>query len=226
MADTACDDRPMSTATPEAPRRRRDAERNERSILAAAADVFAASGVGAPVREVAAAAGVGVGTLYRHFPTRSDLVVGVFRHQIEALAEAGPALLVAASSPFDAVLRWVHQFVDFLGTKHGLARVWEGDADGFTALHTLFVDELVPVLGRMLDAARASGEVVASVSSYQLLRAVGDLVAWSPQDPDYDVRTTVTLLVTGLRQAQPQVLPQRAATGPGDADSTAARDTE
>ncbi|WP_439694133.1 TetR/AcrR family transcriptional regulator [Curtobacterium sp. SP.BCo] len=199
----------MSTATPGAetgaPRRRRDVERNERAILDAAADVFAASGVGAPVRAVAAAAGVGVGTLYRHFPTRSDLVVGVFRHQIEALAEAGPALLAASSSPFDAILRWVHQFVDFLGTKHGLARVWEGDADGFTALHTLFVDELVPVLGRMLDEARASGEVVASVSSYQLLRAVGDLVAWSPKDPDYDVRTTVTLLVTGLRQAQPSV---------------------
>ncbi|MBF4585040.1 TetR/AcrR family transcriptional regulator [Curtobacterium sp. VKM Ac-2887] len=176
-------------------------------MLDAAAGVFAASGVGAPVREVAAAAGVGVGTLYRHFPTRSDLVVAVYRHQIEALAEAGPVLLDSAPTSFDAILRWVHQFVDFLGTKHGLARVWEGDADGFTALHTLFVDELVPVLGRMLDAARRSGEVVASVSPYQLLRAVGDLVAWSPQDPDYDVRTIVTLLVTGLRQAQPPVTP-------------------
>ncbi|MDP4332478.1 TetR/AcrR family transcriptional regulator [Curtobacterium sp. A7_M15] len=189
----------------DAPRRRRDVERNERTILDAAAGVFAVSGVGAPVREVAAAAGVGVGTLYRHFPTRSDLVVAVYRSQIEALAEAGPVLLTSAPTAFDAILRWVHQFVDFLGTKHGLARVWEGDADGFTALHALFVDELVPVLSRMLDDARASGEVAASVSAYQLLRAVGDLVAWSPQDPDYDVRTSVTLLVTGLRQAQPTV---------------------
>lgn len=189
------------------PRRRRDVERNERSILDAAARVFAASGVGAPVREVAAAARVGVGTLYRHFPTRSELVVAVYRHQIVACAEAGPVLLVSAPTPFAAVLAWVHQFVDFLGTKHGLARVWEGDADGFTALHSLFVDELVPVLGRMLDAARESGEVLASISPYQLLRAVGDLVAWSPVDPDYDVREIVTLLVTGLRQPQPADVP-------------------
>lgn len=189
----------------ESPRRRRDVERNERTILDTAAGVFAVSGVGAPVREVAAAAGVGVGTLYRHFPTRSDLVVAVYRSQIEALAEAGPVLLASAPTAFDAILRWVHQFVDFLGTKHGLARVWEGDADRFTALHALFVDELVPVLSQMLDAGRVSGEVAAPVSAYQLLRAVGDLVAWSPQDPDYDVRTSVTLLVTGLRQAQPTV---------------------
>lgn len=206
IASVPCDDRGMSTpSTDPAPRRRRDVERNERTILDAAAGVFAASGVGAPVREVAAAAGVGVGTLYRHFPTRSDLVVAVYRHQIEALVDAGPALLDSEPTPFAALLRWVHQFVDFLGTKHGLARVWEGDADGFTALHTLFVDELVPVLGRLLDAARASGEVAAPTPPYQLLRAVGDLVAWSPEDPDYDVRTIVTLLVTGLRQAQPTV---------------------
>lgn len=202
----ACDDRVVNT-TPtgdDAPRRRRDVERNERAILDAAGGVFAASGVGAPVREVAAAAGVGVGTLYRHFPTRSDLVVAVYRNQIVACAEAGPALLASEPTPFVAVLRWVHQFVDFLGTKHGLARVWEGDTDGFTALHSLFIDELVPVLGRLLDAARDSGEVVASIAPYQLLRAVGDLVAWSPRDPDYDVRTSVTLLVTGLRQPQPE----------------------
>jgi AcrR family transcriptional regulator len=206
IPSASCDDRRMSTpSTDPVPRRRRDVERNERTILDAAAAVFTASGVGAPVREVATAAGVGVGTLYRHFPTRSDLVVAVYRHQIEALVDAGPALLDSEPTPFAALLRWVHQFVDFLGTKHGLARVWEGDADGFTALHTLFVDELVPVLGRLLDAARASGEVAAPTPPYQLLRAVGDLVAWSPQDPDYDVRTIVTLLVTGLRQAQPTV---------------------
>lgn len=201
----ACDDRPMNTPKPAGtfPRRRRDVERNEQALLDAAAAVFAVSGVDAPVREVAAAAGVGVATLYRHFPTRSDLVVAVYRHQIEACADAGPGLLASAQTPFEAIMSWVHQFVDFLGTKHGLAHVWEGDAGGFTALHTLFLERLVPVLAQMLEAARASGEVVAPVDAYQLVRAVGDLVAWSPRDPDYDVRQMVTLLVTGLRQAQP-----------------------
>lgn len=178
-------------------------ERNEQALLDAAAAVFATCGVDAPVREVAAAAGVGVATLYRHFPSRSDLVVAVYRHQIDACAEAGPVLLASAPTPFAAILSWVHQFVDFLGTKHGLARVWEGDTAGFTALHTLFVERLVPVLALMLDAAREAGEVVAPITPYQLIRAVGDLVAWSPQDPEYDVRRIVTLLVSGLRQQQP-----------------------
>jgi AcrR family transcriptional regulator len=194
----------MTTSSPtgDAPRRR-DVERNERALLDAAAAVFATSGVNAPVREVAAAAGVGVATLYRHFPTRSDLVVAVYRHQIDACAEAGPELLASEPTPFAATLSWVHQFVDFLGTKHGLAHVWEGDAAGFTALHVLFVERLVPVLAQLLEAARESGEVVANVTPYQLIRAVGDLVAWSPRDPDYDVRRMVTLLLTGLRQQQP-----------------------
>ena len=196
-------DEPASTP----PRRRADVVRNERAILDAAGRVFSSSGVDAPVREVAAAAGVGMGTLYRHFPTRADLMVAVYRHQIDACAEAGPALLDSAPSPFAAVLEWTHLFVDFLGTKHGLANVWSGDADGFTALHQLFLVRLVPVLSDLLAAASASGEVVADTSPYELFRAVGDLVAWSGPDPDYDVRRIVTLLVTGLREDQPPRFP-------------------
>jgi AcrR family transcriptional regulator len=189
-------------ATPPHPKRRIDVERNERALLSAAADVFAASGVDAPVREVAAAAGVGMGTLYRHFPTRSDLVVAVYRHQVEACAEAGPQLLASAPSPWAAVLEWVHLFADFLATKHGLARVWQGDAAGITALHELFLHRLVPVLSELLAAARTSGEVVVEISAYELIRAVGDLMAFSPEDPDYDVRRIIGLIVAGLRQQQ------------------------
>lgn len=188
--------------TPSTPKRRVDVERNERALLDAATRVFTTSGVDAPVREVAAAAGLGMGTLYRHFPTRADLVVAVYRHQIEACAQAGPALLAAAPSPFDAVLAWVHLFADFLGTKHGLARVWQGESAGITALHELFLQRLVPVLSDLLAAAREAEEVVADLSAYELIRAVGDLMAYTPKDPDYDVRQIITLLVTGLRQEQ------------------------
>src|SRR6478735_6664157 len=69
--------------------KRADALRNQQTLLAAAAEVFVTSGVDAPVREIAARAGVGVGTIYRHFPTRADLIVAVYRHQLEACAEAG-----------------------------------------------------------------------------------------------------------------------------------------
>ena len=76
--------------------KRADARRNEQTLLDAAAAVFVTSGVDAPVREIAARAGVGMGTIYRHFPTRADLIVAVYRHQVEACAEAGPALLAGS----------------------------------------------------------------------------------------------------------------------------------
>src|SRR5712671_1285798 len=94
--------------------RRTDALRNEQTLLAAAAGIFTVSGVDAPIREIAAKAGVGIGTIYRHFPTRTDLVVAVHRHQVEACAEAGPDLLARAGSPFAALTQWVGLFVDFL----------------------------------------------------------------------------------------------------------------
>src|SRR6516225_9819446 len=106
---------------------RPDAQRNEQALLAAAAAVFVTSGVQAPVRDIATAAGVGMGTIYRHFPTRADLVIAVYRHQVEACAEAGPALLAQGGSPHGALSRWATLFVDFLATKHGLATVLQLD---------------------------------------------------------------------------------------------------
>src|SRR5215467_12383824 len=93
-------------AGPPARKIRADAQRNEQGLLTAAASVFVKSGVEAPVRDIAAAAGVGMGTIYRHFPTRADLVVAVYRHQVEACAEAGPALLAESDSPFAALRQW------------------------------------------------------------------------------------------------------------------------
>ena len=77
--------------------KRADARRNEQALLAAAAAVFVTSGVDAPVRDIAARAGVGMGTIYRHFPTRADLIIAVYRHQVEACAEAGPPCWPAAA---------------------------------------------------------------------------------------------------------------------------------
>jgi len=101
---------------PEAPipRKRSDARRNEETLLAAAAAAFVASGVDVPVRDIAARAGVGVGTMYRHFPTRADLVVAVYRHQVEKCAQAGPTLLNDSSSPLAALTDWIDLFIDGL----------------------------------------------------------------------------------------------------------------
>src|SRR5436305_15227590 len=111
--------------------RRADARRNQADLLDAAAAVFVASGVEAPIRDLAARAGVGVATIYRHFPTRADLIIAVYRHQVEACAEAGPALLASSATPHAALGRWINLFVDFLVTKHGLAAVLRSDDAGF-----------------------------------------------------------------------------------------------
>nr|WP_223244724.1 TetR/AcrR family transcriptional regulator [Streptomyces sp. CBMA156] len=172
--------------------------RNQQALLAAAAEVFAASGVDAPIRTIAATAGVGVGTIYRHFPTRADLVVAVYRHQVEACAEAGPALLADVDSPLAALRQWVDLFVDFLVTKHGLANAVQSDS-GFDALHAYFVDRLVPVCTRLLDAAVDAGEIEPGTQAYELMRGIGNLCIGRDSDPGYDPRRLIDLLLRGLR---------------------------
>ncbi|MFC0097321.1 TetR/AcrR family transcriptional regulator [Micromonospora marina] len=187
------------TDTTEPGRRRADARRNQRSLLDAAAAVFVASGVEAPVRDIAAAAGVGVGTVYRHFPTRADLVVAVYRHQVEACAEAGPVCLAEGPTPYAALTRWIDSFVDLLVTKHGLAAALRADSGQFDALHSYFVDRLVPVCADLLAAAAEAGEIRRDVDAYQLLRGVGNLCIGADSDPRYDARRLVGLLLAGLR---------------------------
>ncbi|MFC8260844.1 TetR/AcrR family transcriptional regulator [Streptomyces sp. NPDC057291] len=180
--------------------KRKDARRNQQTLLDAAAAVFVTSGVEAPVRDIAAKAGVGMGTIYRHFPTRADLVIAVYRHQVDACAEAGPALLVTASTPHAALGRWIDLFVDFLVTKHGLAAAMQGDAAGFEALHAYFLERLLPVCTQLLDAAAASGEIRSDLDAYQLMRGIGNLCIGADSDPRYDARRLAALLVAGLRQ--------------------------
>ncbi len=179
-------------------RRRADATRNEATLLDAAAAVFVAEGVEAPVRTIAARAGVGVGTIYRHFPTRADLIVAVYRHQVDACAEAGPALLAAGPAPRVALERWIDGFVDFLVTKHGLAAALQSDSGGFEALHAYFLDRLVPVCAELLGAAADAGEIRDDVQAYALLRGVGNLCIGAGTDPRYDARQLVALVLAGL----------------------------
>jgi len=180
-------------------RKRADALRNQEALLKAAAAVFVTSGVDAPIREIAAKAGVGMGTIYRHFPTRADLIVAVYRHQVEACAEAGPRLLAERSTPLVALAQWINLFVDFLVTKHGLAEALQSDNASFEALHTYFLDRLVPVCAQLLDAAARSGEIAQHVDAYDLLRGVGNLCIGVEKDDGYNPRQLIDLLIAGLR---------------------------
>ncbi|UJV41943.1 TetR/AcrR family transcriptional regulator [Streptomyces sp. AMCC400023] len=182
--------------------KRADARRNQATLLDAAAAAFVEAGVEAPVRDIAARAGVGTATIYRHFPTRADLVVAVYRHQVEACAEAGPALLAAGPTPYAALGHWIDHFVRFLVTKHGLAAALQSDEAGFQSLHAHFLDRLVPVCARLLDAAAASGEIRSDLTALELMRGVGNLCIGAENDPDYDAGRLVAVLVAGLRRTE------------------------
>jgi AcrR family transcriptional regulator len=182
-----------------APRKRADARRNEEALLAAAAAAFVTSGVDVPVRDIASKAGVGVGTIYRHFATRADLIVAVYRHQVEACAEAGPTLLASTSTPHAALARWINLFVDFLVTKHGLAEALQSDHAAFETLHAYFLDRLLPVCAQLLDAAATAGEIRPDIDAYELLLGVGNLCIGADHNPRYDARRMVELVIAGLR---------------------------
>ena len=180
------------------PRKRSDARRNEKTLLDAAAAAFVTSGVEVPVRAIAAMAGVGVGTIYRHFPTRADLIVAVYRHQVEECAQAGPALLSSVTSPHAALTQWINLFVDFLVTKHGLAEALQSDDVRFQTLHSYFLDRLVPVCASLLEAGAAAGETRSDVAALELMRGVGNLCIGSGDTSTYDARRMVGLLMDGL----------------------------
>jgi AcrR family transcriptional regulator len=182
-----------------APRRlRADAQRNIGSLLEAAKAVFATSGVDAPAKEIADLAGVGVGTLYRHFPQRSDLVKAVFQHEVDACADAAPAL-AAAHEPGEALTMWLHRYTEFLTTKHGLAPALHSGDPAFKALPGYFMQRFGPALGSLLDAAAASGEIRAGVSARELLYAVANLcLPVAGEGAAYSQRM-VAVLIDGLR---------------------------
>lgn len=182
-------------------RKRSDARRNQQTLLDAAAAVFVRAGVDAPVRDIAAEAGVGMGTIYRHFPTRADLVVAVFRHQLDALAAATTA--PAEETPYEALRSWVARFADFLVTKHGLAEALHSDQAGFETLHAEFVERLVPVLDQLLKASAAAGHTRADVQAYELMLAVGNLCIGAETYPNYHARRMIDLLLAGLAQTTP-----------------------
>ena len=182
-------------------RQRVDAQRNTGSLLEAARTAFATSGVDVSAKEIAALAGVGVGTLYRHFPRRSDLIVAVLQREINACADAGPALS-ADHEPMAALVQWLHRYTEFVATKRGLATALHSGDPAFDALPGYFWKRLGPVLTDLLDAATSAGEIRADVSAKDLLTAVALLCHPAPDTgPAYSERM-VGLLIDGLRNPE------------------------
>ncbi|MGL4234740.1 TetR/AcrR family transcriptional regulator [Tabrizicola sp.] len=185
--------------TKSAPRKvRADARRNEDTVLEAAKSVFVTSGVDAPVREIAARAGVGIGTLYRRFPKRSDLVAAVFRREVDdCVAEA--TAFAAEKPPGEALAAWLHRYAAFLATKRGLAAALHSGDPAFDALPAYFRASFEPALGSLLAAARAADNIRADVEPYDLLRAIGNLSVPADAEGAAHTKRMVDLLINGLR---------------------------
>ena len=182
--------------------KRIDAQRKLDSLLKAATKVFAESGVDAPVREIAERAGVGLGTVYRHFPQRSDLIVAVFQSNVDACAEAA-ALLADQYPPITALSLWLERYVDFISTKAGLCKVLYSGDPAYQSLPEYFNKRLRPALMTLLEAAVEAHAVRPGIDPDDLLVAVANLCsAGYGRDPQHAHRMA-GLLVDGLRYGAP-----------------------
>lgn len=175
---------------------RADARRNLDALVDAARQVFADQGVDAPAKVIADRAGVGVGTLYRHFPQRSDLVVAVFHQAVEACADAADELRVGRA-PDEALALWLQRFTEFVATKRGLAAALQSGDPAFEGLHPYLMERLGGALTGLLDAASTAGSIRNDLDAPQLLRAVADLCHGAPTVEQS--QHLVGLLVDGLR---------------------------
>jgi AcrR family transcriptional regulator len=177
---------------------RADAQRNTDALLTAAAEVFATSGVDAPVRQITAKAGVGAGTLYRHFPQRSDLIAAVFRNEVDACADAASSL-AAQHEPAEALAKWLQRFAVFIATKRGLSAALHSGDPAYDTLPSYFQQRFMPVLSTLLDTAVKAGEIRSDVDPEDLLRATGNLTLPAQEDDNGHTQRMVALLIDGLR---------------------------
>ncbi|MFF3659224.1 TetR/AcrR family transcriptional regulator [Streptomyces olivochromogenes] len=183
-------------------RLRADAQRSTDALLRAAAEVFVTSGVDAPVREITAKAGVGAGTLYRHFPQRSDLIAAVFRHEVDACADSAPSL-AARYEPAEALAKWLQRFAGFIATKRGLSAALHSGDPAYDTLPSYFEQRFMPVLSALLDSAAKAGEIRSDVDPEDLLVATRNLTLPAQEDDNGHTPRMIALLVDGLRYGAP-----------------------
>ena len=194
---------------------RADAQRNRERVLEAAKIVFSAGGPDASLEAVAREAGVGIGTLYRHFPTREALYEAVYRREVEQLSELAEELK-SDGAPVEALRRWLRANVEFVATKKGMAAALALAAGGASSELTAFsFERLTKAVGALLHRAAASGEIRTDISPEDLLRTlVGMCLLHDQPGWQAGVIRMLDVLVDGLRvksgaNAQPAAKSQR-----------------
>ncbi len=178
---------------------RADAVRNRERVLAAAKAVFSAGGAGASLEAVARRAGVGIGTLYRHFPTREALYEAVYQHEVQQLWELAERLK-DETSPVEALRRGMRAIVEFVATKKGMSAALALAVTGFSELHDRSSPRLEKAAGILLKRAVAAGEIRSGIDPGDLMRAVvGMCLVHSQPGWQAKVLPLVDVLVDGLR---------------------------
>ena len=198
---------PLAERSPDPTRRQRsDAKRNVAALVAAAKTVFAASGVDAPAKEITDLAGVGVGTLYRHFPRRSDLIVAVLQREIDECIAAAEELGTALG-PWEALTGWIERFTDFVGTKRGLAAALHSGDPAYDDLPQRLLDRLEPALQTLLARAVDGGYARGEVTAREVLVTIALICQPVPGgQPDFNQRMARVFL-EGLARPLPRTFP-------------------
>lgn len=180
-------------------RLRADAQRNRDRLIEVAAAAFAAHGVDASLEEIARRAGVGIGTLYRHFPTREHLVEVVYRREVEGLCQAADELS-RTETPDVALEQWMQRFVDYIATKRGLSTSLRILMSTNSTLFSDISGRVTQALRRLVEAAVANGSIRGDVDASDVLHALGGIYS-APDTRDWRDRSRrlVKLLMDGLR---------------------------
>jgi AcrR family transcriptional regulator len=186
---------------PKARRPRADGERNRLALIAAAKDAFADGSTEVGLERIAREAGVGIGTLYRHFPNRDALIEAVYRQEVDALVEAASDL-AASEPPLDALRAWLLLFVAFLETKRGISGVLETLIGGAEPLYSGTPARLSPPIAMLVAGVNEGGEAHIGIEPLDLLRAiVGVATVRSGVDWKAQACALVDLLLKGAEAA-------------------------
>ena len=184
---------------PEARALRADATRNRDQLLKAASRVFASAGTEPSMRAIAREAGVGIATLYRHFPTRESLVEAVYRDQVAGLT-AGARELLAQLPPSAALRRWMDLFGDWIATKNGMLDTLLAMIESGEIAHAQTQTELLAAIDDILNAGRATGQLRVDVTAEDIAASLIGIFTVAHL-PEHDARASrlLNILMAGLR---------------------------
>ena len=178
---------------------RADARRNRARLLTAALELYAAEGTDVSLKAIAGAAGVGVGTIYRHFPTREALLEAAYRNEVEQLCDV--EALLRDRPPDAALAEWMHRFIDYAVTKRGLSGALRSIAASGSNIYDETRRQIIAALTTLLEAGVAAGTIRADVDADSVFHATGAI--WLiPDEPGWadQARKVLALVMDGLRQ--------------------------